>query len=373
MVTWSGGGNAPPMVELARRLADRGHQVTLCAPADVCHRVVGTPVQVVVPENVPSGAASISPLEAEQRIMEATLFGAASAADVRRILHDARTEIAVVDCMHGAAFAAAQSLGVPTAVFLHFRYGFFTEPPIGPFIDEWIRPLLADARSAMGLPPLATDRSVARQLWDPAEVAISMVTPSLETPLAAQPANLVHAGPLFERPPERTRLEVPRTRVMVSFSTTNMDQGETVSRVVTALGQLDVDGLVTLGGVKLSLAASPDNVRVVDWIDPVDVLPSTSVVVTHAGMGTVLTTLAHGVPMVAMGMGRDQDGNAARVAEIGAGLSLPPNASVGDIASAIEQVAAGATFANAAGRVADEIASLGGGVRAVKAVESLAS
>ena len=44
-------------------------------------------------------------------------------------------------------------------------------------------------------------------------------------------------------------------------------------------------------------------------------------VVTHAGHGTVLKTLAAGVPMVCMPMGRDQKDNTVRVLRLGA-LSL---------------------------------------------------
>ena len=32
-VLWAGGGNVPPQMALARRLADRGHRVRMLAPA----------------------------------------------------------------------------------------------------------------------------------------------------------------------------------------------------------------------------------------------------------------------------------------------------------------------------------------------------
>jgi len=47
------------------------------------------------------------------------------------------------------------------------------------------------------------------------------------------------------------------------------------------------------------------------------------VVITHAGLNTVLESLAEGVPMVALPLGNDQPGEAARVAAYGAGVVIP--------------------------------------------------
>ena len=60
------------------------------------------------------------------------------------------------------------------------------------------------------------------------------------------------------------------------------------------------------------------------------VLREAAAVVTHGGHGTVIKTLAAGVPMVVMPLGRDQLDNAARVAHHGAGLRVSPKASAGE-------------------------------------------
>ena len=41
--------------------------------------------------------------------------------------------------------------------------------------------------------------------------------------------------------------------------------------------------------------------------------PDAAAVVTHAGHGTIMRALAHGIPLLCLPMGRDQDDNAARV------------------------------------------------------------
>jgi zeaxanthin glucosyltransferase len=48
---------------------------------------------------------------------------------------------------------------------------------------------------------------------------------------------------------------------------------------------------------------------------PLELLKHTSVCITHAGLNTVLESLAQGVPQVAIPVGADQPGVAARIAE----------------------------------------------------------
>ena len=60
--------------------------------------------------------------------------------------------------------------------------------------------------------------------------------------------------------------------------------------------------------------------------------------VTHCGHGTVIRTLAAGVPMVCMPIGRDQNDNAARVTARQAGVRISPKASVGAIRRAVIEV-----------------------------------
>jgi UDP:flavonoid glycosyltransferase YjiC (YdhE family) len=81
------------------------------------------------------------------------------------------------------------------------------------------------------------------------------------------------------------------------------------------------------------------------------------VVVSHGGSGTVLATLALGLPQVCMPQGADQFLNAAAVASAGVGISLMPGE--GDAArDAIVRVLDDPSFREAAGRVRSSIASM---------------
>lgn len=64
------------------------------------------------------------------------------------------------------------------------------------------------------------------------------------------------------------------------------------------------------------------NVEVVSHRPHSEVLTAASLVVTHAGHGTVMAALTHGVPLVCVPVGRDQHDNAARVVAVGAGVRV---------------------------------------------------
>jgi zeaxanthin glucosyltransferase len=70
------------------------------------------------------------------------------------------------------------------------------------------------------------------------------------------------------------------------------------------------------------LGAVPSNVIVVDQAPQIELLKRATLCITHAGLNTALESLAYGVPMVAIPIGYDQFGVAARIAYHGVGESL---------------------------------------------------
>jgi UDP:flavonoid glycosyltransferase YjiC (YdhE family) len=67
----------------------------------------------------------------------------------------------------------------------------------------------------------------------------------------------------------------------------------------------------------------PPNARLVEWVSYTRTMPLCDAVVCHAGHGTLVRSLASGVPVVACPAAGDMAENAARVAWAGAGVSLP--------------------------------------------------
>ena len=67
------------------------------------------------------------------------------------------------------------------------------------------------------------------------------------------------------------------------------------------------------------LGAIPPNVLVVSAAPQIALLKRASLCITHAGLNTTLESLAQGVPLVAIPIGYDQPGVAARIAHHGVG------------------------------------------------------
>jgi UDP:flavonoid glycosyltransferase YjiC (YdhE family) len=96
------------------------------------------------------------------------------------------------------------------------------------------------------------------------------------------------------------------------------------------LADLPVRVLMTIGshGDIADLGPLPANALVERWVPQAEVTAHAAAVVCHGGYGTTTGALAASVPLVVAPMFADQGRNAARVAEVGAGLALPMAASI---------------------------------------------
>jgi MGT family glycosyltransferase len=160
--------------------------------------------------------------------------------------------------------------------------------------------------------------------------------------------------------------------VLISFSTTYMRQEAALRRTFDAMKGIEAAAVCTLGpGVTQAQVGAASNVVMHDWIPHGAILPHTAAVVTHAGHSTVMAAFAHGLPMVCMPMGRDQNANADRVATLGAGLALTADAPSGEIRAAIREVLTNPSYRESARRMSKLIESLGQGERAVTELENL--
>jgi len=174
-------------------------------------------------------------------------------------------------------------------------------------------------------------------------------------------ANVMHAGPLGVtiRPPPPNRANLPRQRVLLTFSTTAM-HGQTalIDRVCEAVASLELEAVLTLGAaVGHDAVPVADNVEVMAYADHDRLMPGTAAVIGHGGLGTVLRGLAHGVPRLLLPLGRDQGFNAGRVEQLGAGIRLAPDAPLGRIRAAVRALLDDPRFTAAAARAARHVAA----------------
>jgi UDP:flavonoid glycosyltransferase YjiC (YdhE family) len=114
------------------------------------------------------------------------------------------------------------------------------------------------------------------------------------------------------------------------------------------------------------------NTRVTRFVPHGELLPHATLVVTHAGLGTVMSALSHGVPLMCMPLGRDQFFNAAMVERVGAGRSLPGDTDVNTLADALRGMLDDNATRAGAKRMAVVIAGYGGGADAVTEIERVA-
>jgi UDP:flavonoid glycosyltransferase YjiC (YdhE family) len=134
--------------------------------------------------------------------------------------------------------------------------------------------------------------------------------------------------------------EVDGPLVFVSLGTIFWGK-ELLTKVVEGLADVDCDALV-LAGVDATpddFDVKSDRLRVTGFVNQKEILRHADVVVHHGGAGTMLGSLAQGLPALVLGQGADRPHTAASLEASGAGIRLEPDeATPQDIAGAVTQL-----------------------------------
>jgi MGT family glycosyltransferase len=371
LVGHDAGGTVPPMLALAQELVGRGHAVTWLSQPSVRERATVAGCRFTPFDGIGDYDAR-RPIEEQIDLAMPVIAGNEIGDQLLGIVSADHVDAVVVDCNLSGAGAAAESLDLPSAVLLHSMYKTFTDVWFG---ELW--PFMATAinarRESYGLAPTGT--------WADVHAGhdrlVSVVPASFEAPVDSVPDTMRHFGFLVPVP---TATEMAagvvgdgrEPTVLVSLSTTYQHQDDLLARIVAALADRPVRGVVTTAGqVDPADLAAPANVAIYDYLEHSLVLPHTDVLITHAGLGTVAAGLSHGVPIVGVPLGRDQALNAGRVADLGAGIALPPDASSRRITKALDEVLTDASYTDAARAIASASAEAGGAAAAIDDLESL--
>ncbi len=178
-------------------------------------------------------------------------------------------------------------------------------------------------RSAWGLKPLTRPEEGLSPL-----AQITQLPEALEFEIRGEkPAGLHYTGP-FLHARQRPDIDFPWDRLdgrpLIYASLGTLQNGsEAIFRTIAdACAGLDAQLLISLGGgldpARLGkLAGDP---LVVRFAPQLEILKRAALVITHAGLNTVLETLSEGVPLVAVPLANDQPGVAARLKARGAGV-----------------------------------------------------
>lgn len=395
--TWEGGGNVTPALETVRKLVARGHQVRVLS--EECNR----------PESESTGAtfrpwrrapsrtdrsresqafrdwAAATPQEGLLSVIRDIWCGPALA-HAQDVIEELQREPAdlVVTCegLFGV-MAGCESLGQRFAtlcpnISLAPLPGV---PPLGPGLpparNEQERALHAEIREATvalfdaGLPALNAARTalglapLAHLLdqFHSATVELLATSRAFDFPAESLPERVRYVGPQIGDPQWAQPWTSPwhpsdeRPLVTVGFSTTFQNHAGVLQNVIDALAIVPTRVLVTLGGsIKADELSASDNCVLVESAPHSAVMREAAVVVTHGGHGTVMRALLSRVPMLVIPHGRDQNDNAVRITERGAGLSLRPDASVAAIRGACQRLLNEPSFRRAARRLGDLVA-----------------
>ncbi|MEV6926446.1 glycosyltransferase [Dactylosporangium sp. NPDC051485] len=338
-----GAGHLQPMLPLARAAAAAGHAVAVTGrPGALPKDLEGFPAGVDEPPG------ERSPLLRLDRAREAREFrdgfggwiARERAADTKAVAERWRPDVVVCDEADFGSMIAAEALGIPHAVVVVLAAGTFGRP-------DGLAALLDEARAAHGLPADPDLAMLDRHL------VISPVPPSFR---ARGGARLMRPMPLV--PPAPTQ----PPQVYVTLGTIfNTESGDLFTRLLAGLRELPVELVVTVGAAidPAELGPQPGNVRVARYIPQAEVLPRCSAVVSHAGSGTVVGALAHGLPMVLVPMGADQPDNAERAAALGAGVVLDAaDATPAEAAEALRVVLNEGSYRAAAEALRAEVATM---------------
>jgi MGT family glycosyltransferase len=160
------------------------------------------------------------------------------------------------------------------------------------------------------------------------KLAVITQTPrEFDSPGIPWPAQFHYAGPFHD---DKGREAVPfpwdklmdKPLIYASLGTLVNGQYDVYKHIFEAVGALtDVQVVLSVGKIinPENLGSIPSNTIVVRSAPQLELLKRAALCITHAGLNTALESLAYGVPMVAIPLGYDQPGVAARIVHHGTG------------------------------------------------------
>jgi hypothetical protein len=293
---------------------------------------------------------SALPKEEQPRFAARHLFGAGAvdrARDVDDLVRSWRPDLVVHDTLE---------LGTPTAAVLHgiphVTHGYGPMVPGTPYFAAEIGSAIAGA----GLPDPVPAVFAAPYL----EVCPPGLRVGEPYPWATVHPVRPSSGevePHADSAADLAALPHPDS-VYVTLGTI-MNQAPAVFRaVIDGCTRWPVNLVVTTGpGFDPAvLGPLPPAVLTAPFLPQAAVLPRCRAVVSHAGAGTMLGALCHGLPQLCLPQGTDQPFNAAALVPTGAGLALQPEEITADaVAEALGRLLTEPSFGQAADRLRAEI------------------
>ncbi len=355
-----GTGHLNPMTALARSLQLRGHEVVIFGIADTEARVRAAGIEFcrIGAEDYPLGTLQkLDEHMARLRGLAALRF------TLERVRNSAR--MVLREGPDAVRAAGAEALLVDEADFAGNVADFLRLPWISialipplvqddrfpPFWFGWAagQDWLSRLRNRIGIrlllriaSPIFRDVNQQRIAWGlkpniRSEEALSPLAQITQLPEALEfdivgekPPGLYYTGP-FVHAEQRPAVEFPwerldgRPLIYASLGTLQNGSEDIFRTIADACAGLDAQLLISLGGGldPGRLGKLKGDPLVVSYAPQLEILKRAALVITHAGLNTVLESLCEGVPLVAIPLGNDQPGVAARVKARSACVVVP--------------------------------------------------
>lgn len=167
-----------------------------------------------------------------------------------------------------------------------------------------------------------------------------------------------------------------RPLIYLTFGTVFNATAGPFRRALDGLAALDARVLVTVGpgGDPDAFGPQPDQITVTRYVPQTALLPRCALVVSHAGSGTFLAALDHGLPQLCLPQAADQFGNARQCAAVGAGVCLlPAEVTASGVRDAARRLLTDPAFSTRAGDLRDELRAMPHPDDLVPMIEQLAA
>ena len=397
------------LVALAGGLLDKGHRISWVHQADVqpligdrriaFHAVgaqsnpVGSLARTVARAANPGG-----PLGLYRVIADVAASTDMLCREGPALLRALGTDVVIADQMEAAGGLVASGLGIPfisVACALPVNRELRLPLPVMPWryavdarseqlnegsarVYDWLMQpharVIARHAQAFGIDAHATLADCLSPL-----AQISQATASFDFPRTGLPAHFHAVGPL--RPPlqQEPALNLPtddaKPFVFASLGTLQGGRFALFKRIARACRALDAQLLLAhcdcLNAVQAEALRRAGATWVTGFAPQRAALARADVVISHAGLNTVLDALAAGKPVLALPIAFDQPGVAARLVHAGAGLRLlPALASAERIERSLRRLLGEPAFAQRARVLGADVAVSGGVLKAVEIIEA---
>lgn len=318
-----------PVVPLARALSARGHRVVVATAPQLLPRVrdaglVGVAAGPDAPEaaaaavTLPEFAAGAQPWRIGA-VMFAKVMAPRKLAELRTLADDFEPDLILHAPVDLAAPVLAAQRGVAA---ITYGTGLLLEPELIAAMAEWVAPLW----ESVGSTPDEYAGLYRGGYLDPVPRSLQ---PDLGPATAiARPIRPAVPGNADDELPDWARRLGDRPTVYVSLGTVPIfNQPSAFGPLLAGLADSDVDVVVTVGSGTdpAALGPQPGNIHVAQWLSLAAILPRCDAVVCHAGAGTTLAALSHGLPLVLTPRGADQFPTAAACRAVGAAWVLNPD------------------------------------------------